>query len=265
MEKRKSNLLFFLVVVFITGMVGFFLHSYFVLPQNLITAIGGDTELFKEIQPVFLPSMVYAFVIFFFATGLITWLFIERQRNITKEIVYIEKFIEQEKVTKKENKQQVTKLTEQLPLLKEKLTNATSETRFQLTINHLCNITEAVAGAFFIAKEEDAFRYVELIAAYAYQIPDSKILRFEYGEGLVGQIAKEGKTLQLSVIPEGYIRVLSGLGQSTPSFLLLLPIKNKEEKLVAVVEMASFKEFSKEEIAFIEEVSSHVFSGEFIL
>jgi hypothetical protein len=259
MEKRKSNLLFFLVIVFIIGMVGFFLHSYFVLPQNLIAAIGGDTNLFEEIQPIFLPSMVYAFVVFSFATGLITWLFIERQRNVTKEIIYIEKFIEQEKVTKKEDTEQTTKLTEQLPLLKKELTNATSETRFQLTINHLCNITEAVAGAFFIAKETEALRYVELIAAYAYQIPDSKTLRFEYGEGLVGQIAKEGKALQISAIPEGYIRILSGLGQSTPSYLLLLPIKNKEGVLIAVVEMANFKEFSKEEVTFIEEISSHVF------
>lgn len=260
MEKRKNNILFFFVILFIVGTIGLLLHSYFILPQSLIVAAQIDVKLFADVQLALLPSMIFVFVEFSFAIGLVTWLFIERQKDVTKEIVYIEKFVERNTQNKKENNQKGTGITEKISLLEQELSNTDSEEIFQLAINRLCNVTEAVAGAFFISKKEDTFRYVELLAAYAYQIPDSKTLRFEYGEGLVGQIAKEGKTIQISSVPEGYIRILSGLGQATPSFLLLIPIKNKKDKLAAVIEMAAFKEFSQEEIVLIEKIGKYIFS-----
>lgn len=260
MKKTKSNALFSLFVLLILGTVGYLLYLYFFLPQKLIEALGLDVSLFVGIQHELLPMLILGFLMFAFSMSLITFLFIERQKAITQEIIYIEKFIEQGKEEQAKKREKSIKLDEKVPLLKEELSNTVSQKRFQLAINHLCNLTQASAGAFFIAKKEETHHYVELSAAYAYPISEGKTLRFEYGDGLVGQVAKDRKITQISSVPKGYIQILSGLGQALPSHLLLVPVKNKKDELLAVVEIAGFKKFSKNQIAFIEEIGSYVFS-----
>ncbi len=113
---------------------------------------------------------------------------------------------------------------------------------------------EASQGAFFIKKQKENTNVLSFIVGYAYHLPDSEVIEFEFGEGLSGQVAKEGKLINIHAVPEGYITILSGLGNATPSAMLIFPIKNGEEVL-AVVELASFKDFSKEEENFIQELA----------
>jgi signal transduction protein with GAF and PtsI domain len=109
---------------------------------------------------------------------------------------------------------------------------------------------EASQGAFFIAKEKEGIRFLDFTAGYAYHIPDSETITFEFGEGLSGQVAKSGKLINLKTVPDGYITILSGLGSSTPKSMLIYPIVYNE-KVVAVFELASFKNFEEEDEKFI--------------
>ena len=59
-----------------------------------------------------------------------------------------------------------------------------------------------------------------------------------------GQVAKNKHAMNISDLPEGFI-VASGLGQSSPLHLYFLPLINNDET-IAVIELASFKEFDKE-------------------
>ncbi len=97
-------------------------------------------------------------------------------------------------------------------------------------------------GAFFIAdksKNKDILKYV---AGYAYVLEETDDLAFEFGEGLTGQVAMDGKMMEIDTIPEGYLTIRSGLGQAAPASILLFPVMQKN-KVVAVVELASFKKF----------------------
>ena len=53
-------------------------------------------------------------------------------------------------------------------------------------------------------------------------------------------------TVNIKQIPSGYIKAISGLGEATPSNLLICPLIQSGETR-GVIELATFKEFSKEE------------------
>lgn len=117
----------------------------------------------------------------------------------------------------------------------------------------LCKQIEASQGAVYFASKEGGKRILELKASYAYVIADSEKVQYEFGEGLVGQAAKTGKTAHIKDVPEGYIEIFSGLGHSKPGELLILPLKNGLE-IVAVGEIATFKPFSKADVKAAEQV-----------
>ena len=57
---------------------------------------------------------------------------------------------------------------------------------------------------------------------------------------------KAGKKINVSKIPEGYIKIVSGLGAAPPSHLAIIPIFDGNE-VSYIVEIASFKKISEEE------------------
>lgn len=117
---------------------------------------------------------------------------------------------------------------------------------------------DASQGAFFTTSiNQEGIHIIQFLAGYAYHLPESETIEFEFGEGLSGQVAKEGKLINIQTVPDGYIQILSGLGQSSPNSIIIFPII-KDDKVIAVVELASFKLFSKDEENFLTELSSNV-------
>ncbi len=96
---------------------------------------------------------------------------------------------------------------------------------------------------------------IRLLETYAYYVPEGKIIEFEIGDGLIGQVAKEKKSLTLDNIPENYITVASGLGKATPSNLIIFPLIY-EQNLIGIIELASFSKFSKYDEALCMNVSN---------
>jgi hypothetical protein len=125
----------------------------------------------------------------------------------------------------------------------------------ELLVNGLqavCKQIDAGQGAIYEAIEADGKRTIELKGGYALSIGESTIIRYEFGEGLIGQSAANGKTLYVDDVPEGYIRIVSGLGSASPRFLLIVPIKN-QERVLGIIEIASFTNVSEDQRKFVEE------------
>lgn len=118
-------------------------------------------------------------------------------------------------------------------------------------MSKLCKDLGASHGAFYKAVYEEGQRYLELFASFAYSVPDSQKVRFEFGEGLAGQAAKEGRPLILNNVPDGYIKILSGLGAGSPKALIIMPLL-VGEATIGVIEIASFIEFNTDEKEFIQ-------------
>jgi putative methionine-R-sulfoxide reductase with GAF domain len=116
----------------------------------------------------------------------------------------------------------------------------------------LCKKLEACTGAFYLANQQQATRFIEFVAGYAFILPDSQVLRYEYGEGIAGQSAKSGKEAILNNVPDGYIKVFSGLGEATPRHLFVCPLLQNGQT-IAVMEIATFISLSKKQLELTRE------------
>jgi GAF domain len=118
----------------------------------------------------------------------------------------------------------------------------------------MCRQLEAGQGALYEVKQQDGARWVELTGGYALSIGESTTIKFDWGEGLIGQAAAEGKTLYIDEVPEGYMKIASGLGMASPRYLFIVPILN-EGKTNGVLEVSTFKSMSENQRKFVQEVA----------
>jgi len=116
-------------------------------------------------------------------------------------------------------------------------------------LTSVCGELEACQGAIYIIEEDK----IDLVAGYALAQPDSYKVSYEFGEGIVGQVAKYSKTVIIRSIPEGYLKVVSGLGEGSPTNLVAAPII-KDLTTIGVLEIASFDHFNEEQEEFINKV-----------
>jgi methyl-accepting chemotaxis protein len=98
-----------------------------------------------------------------------------------------------------------------------------------------------------------------LVSARAWDRKKYLEKRIEAGQGLVGQAAIERSTIYLTDVPDNYVNITSGLGQANPRAIIIVPLKN-EERVVGVLEMASFRKFEQHEIQFLEKVGESIAS-----
>ena len=99
----------------------------------------------------------------------------------------------------------------------------------------------------------------ELLPSMSFAVEDaSKLQNVAMGEGLLGQAAVNIEPLYLQDVPEGYMRVVSGLGEEYPTSLYILPLSNKEEKMVGIMELASFAKLTEDKLNVIQHTSQEM-------
>jgi len=76
---------------------------------------------------------------------------------------------------------------------------------------------------------------------------------FGPGQGLVGQCARDRKTLTLTGLPPDYLRIASGLGLAAPTQAMAAPLASKDA-LLGVLELATFHALSSREQALLDEL-----------
>lgn len=127
-------------------------------------------------------------------------------------------------------------------------------------ISNLTLYLNANQGGLFLYNDEDLDNIkLDLLSSFAYN--RKKYLQKEIilGEGLVGTCAIEKQTIYLTEIPENYIQLTSGLGDSNPRSLILIPLKIEEE-IFGIIEIASFNEIEGYQIEFLEKLGESIAS-----
>lgn len=126
-------------------------------------------------------------------------------------------------------------------------------------IQNLVKYLKASVGALFLTNTEDE-NVLELASAFAFDRKKYLTDTVPLGEGLVGTCAIEKQKIFLTDIPEEYIRISSGLGDTNPRCLLLIPLK-LEDQVLGVIEIASLNILQEHEILFIEKISESIASA----
>jgi signal transduction histidine kinase/HAMP domain-containing protein/ActR/RegA family two-component response regulator len=122
----------------------------------------------------------------------------------------------------------------------------------RLIMSELTPLVSAQYGAFYLAAlagdggHDEEF---ERIAAYGFH--RSGTTRFILGEGLAGQAALDRVRILVEDAPPGYVTVGSGLGQSAPTHLVVLPILF-EDQVLGLLELASLHRFSDLHLTFFD-------------
>ncbi|MCW2968256.1 MAG: hybrid sensor histidine kinase/response regulator [Solirubrobacteraceae bacterium] len=128
-----------------------------------------------------------------------------------------------------------------------------------MILSELAPLVSAQHGVFYTLAGggeagEPVLRYQ---AGYGFKERRSIATEFRIGEGLVGQCAREKMRILLTDVPGDYVRINSGLGESAPLNIIVLPVLF-EGAVRAVVELASFSPFSDTHQAFLEQLTESI-------
>lgn len=113
-------------------------------------------------------------------------------------------------------------------------------------------LVDGAQGAFYIKDEQQP--YLQLAGSYAFKERKHMENRFAIGEGIIGQCALEQQPILLTKVPSDHLNIQSGLGESAPLTIMVLPI-SFEGNLYGVVEIASFHAFDSIKQSLLEETT----------
>ncbi|MDD5168346.1 MAG: PAS domain S-box protein, partial [Syntrophales bacterium] len=106
----------------------------------------------------------------------------------------------------------------------------------------------AKIGAFYLLNDEQ--QTVFFASGFAYARPENVPDRFRLGEGLIGQAALGRQEFLVSDIPDDYVRVTSGLGDTKPRFIFVLPLVH-EDRVKGVIEIATMERLADFQMEYL--------------
>ena len=105
-------------------------------------------------------------------------------------------------------------------------------------------------AAFYTYHEDD--EKFHLLGSYNFKERKHAQTAYAFGEGLVGQCALENRSITLTNVPNDYTLIHSGIGEAPPNTVTVLPV-SFQNKVIAVLELASFTQFTALEQEMLEE------------
>nr|WP_206314383.1 HAMP domain-containing protein [Streptomyces coryli] len=135
----------------------------------------------------------------------------------------------------------------------------------RLIMSELTPVVAAQHGGFFLMEQvpghepqegEDPEKQLRLIGSYG-QAADGmpKVLR--PGETLIGTAAQEKRTILVENVPEGYLKIASGLGEAPPAHVIVVPLIF-EGSVLGVVELAAFQPFTQIQKDFLNQLAEMI-------
>ena len=128
-------------------------------------------------------------------------------------------------------------------------------------LSKLIEYMHANQGGLFVVQEDSASEepYMTLEACYAWDREKYIEQKIYQGEGLAGQAWLEKDTLYITDVPPEYITIVSGLGEASPTSILIVPLMVNEE-VYGIVEIASFDEYQPHEVEFMKKIAESIAS-----
>ena len=122
-------------------------------------------------------------------------------------------------------------------------------------IKKLVQYTNSLQGGLFVLNRiEDT---LEMASCYAYDRKKFISNKIELGDGIVGQVWQEKKSVFITELPQDHMVIKSGLGSQAPNCLLVVPLI-ENNVFYGVIEIASFKILEQYKIDFIEKIAENI-------
>lgn len=118
-------------------------------------------------------------------------------------------------------------------------------------IEYLAAYTGSNAGLLYLLEGDSLYAS----AGFSYK-PAKEREYLKIGEGLTGQAVASGKILELKTSSPDDIVISYALGEVKPAHIVAVPLM--DDKVAGVVELASIREFTSLELAFLANVSNNI-------
>lgn len=220
---------------------------------------------FKSFHNAILTSGVTAtpvwgifFMVLITLTGILFYILVlnigNKAKTLEGEIERLIRSIEDSRIQKEVKKETVVK--EIFDIEKETKAiippdNDDLEKYGELLLQNCARRLQIVQGLLYLKNPDNGV--FSLKSGYAF-FTESEPITYIEGETLAGQVAKNKTVLNLSKVPDNYIAIMSGLGDGSPNFLLIVPIISPNNETIGILELASFKSFSSE----VEELFAYI-------
>uniref|UniRef100_UPI00286D9841 response regulator n=1 Tax=Phenylobacterium sp. TaxID=1871053 RepID=UPI00286D9841 len=127
-----------------------------------------------------------------------------------------------------------------------------------LVLSELAPLINAQHAVFYVSEmDEEGQEVLNLASAYAFNNRKHLGASFKLREGLIGQCAYEKSRILLTNVPADYVQISSGLGESAPQNIIVLPALF-EGDVKAVIELATFGEFNETQQAFLDQLMESI-------
>ncbi|MDQ2663029.1 MAG: HAMP domain-containing protein [Candidatus Eremiobacteraeota bacterium] len=127
----------------------------------------------------------------------------------------------------------------------------------RLIMSEVTPLLNAHSGAFYINEPVGDQQVLRLTASYALSKRKSAQKVVRENEGLVGQCVLERAPILLSDVPADYMSVVSGLGETRPASLMVMPVLFEGE-VKAVIELASLDRFNEIQLQLFEQLTESI-------
>ena len=129
-------------------------------------------------------------------------------------------------------------------------------------LSNLIRYVNANQGYLYVINDEDEDnKFMEVKAVYAYgkqrYLEEKKEIK--YKQGLVGQAWFDKEPLYFTEIPTDFVNITSGIGEATPTCVFIVPLI-VNERVLGVLELASFKPMLSHEKDFVVKLSETIAS-----
>ena len=125
----------------------------------------------------------------------------------------------------------------------------------RMLLSELAPLVNAQQGVLY-QMEADVPGSMMLLSSFA-DSTDGHQEIVKVGEGLVGQCALEKRRMLISDLPSNTVPIRSGLFEAVPRNVIVLPVLF-EDRVKAVIELASLNAFTPSHLAFLEQLTSGI-------
>ncbi len=126
-------------------------------------------------------------------------------------------------------------------------------------LKQLIHSLNANQGGLFVIKEDHQGQYLELGASYAYNIERQTAKIIKAGTGVLGNVIHEKNPVYINNIPENYLLITSGIGETTPKYLYIQPLL-LGSRIEGAIELASFYPFEEHHQTYLKRIAENLAS-----